>query len=618
MTTRIIHTDTNGESHLPARQKVGQPGSRQIAPVRSFFVEWTDNAGVEESKDLVHLGPAELVREARSADKTMRVAFSHRLATKQISAGEDTCSSGILSLGDPWEWKADDPTGPMGNAASVHFDLRSKRVVVTTSITGLPPVYEWRGTGRTIITSDLCLLASALGSNIWFDAEGVADLCTYGYPVDHRTLFQNTRLCPAATRITIDPDGSHRKERCWSFPSKSPMRNWVDFTELQSESFLAVLRVMDMQRNFLSLTAGLDTRTIVAALAHMDRLIPAYTMSGSNWTVDARAARALSTAYGIEHEVVLLDTEFLRSLPDMAREASRWSGGLASLEQSHEVYLYRKLGQRFSARLSGNMGNQLGRTGVEHVSMRNADPSLLSRDLQNRARRRTLAPWYEKGLREQTVYEFLLQQEVPFTLAGNFSIGHHFAEQQSPYASRKLFELCPLKPVDSQAAAPSSSLHLRLNDLRHRFLGEPEERSFQRHLIRKLGGVAASYPINWGWRAKGGVSVSGASRGLLSLLDAFAVRQQKNSGPVAAVLDKLRITGLHEYRKWGLWMRTALREFTHDTLLAANVQQSGLFDRDVLARMLNDHYRGTANHHRTLVLALDLALAAQEFGASFR
>lgn len=591
---------------------------QDIVEVRSFIAEWRTQPQTGSSPSLIDLSRGELSREVHSADRTLRVAFSPRLTTQQAPSLDGDPESILLSLGDAWEWNGERPPSAMGNAATVDFRAKTKSLAITTSITGMPPVYVWQGVGRTIVTSDLYLLASTLGSALSFDPDGVADLCSYGYPVDYRTLFQNTRLCPAATRLTMRPDGTLSEERCWSFPAESPMRSWEEFTELRASSFVDVLRHMDLQHTFLSLTAGLDTRTILAVLANEGRNIPGYTMTGANWTVDARAAHALSQAYGIPHEIVPLGPDFLRSLPDLTREASRRSGGVASLEQSHDVYLYRFVGSRFSARLSGNMGNQLGRTGVEHVSMRSADSSFLNGDLQARTRERARAPWYEKGLRTKAVYEFLLQQEVPFTLAGNFSIGHYFAVQQSPYASRKLFELCPLRPVDGRSAAPPSSLHLRLNDMRHRFLGEPAERSFQRHLICQMGGVAASYPINWGWRAKGGVSLGGSARGFLSLVDALAVRQQFDSGLPGAVLDGLHIAGLHEYRNWKLWLRTVLRDFVRDTLSSSAIQQSSIFDGKVLAKMVEEHYGEKVNHHRALVLALDLALAVEEFGASSR
>jgi hypothetical protein len=548
-----------------------------------------------------------------------RLSGIYTVRHPSANVGPLTSSSHIrLLYGDPGGFHAGQEAAPMGSAALIEYEPESGEVTLFNSIVGLPPVYLYETEYRRIITSDLFLLAAALPRELSFDPDGVADLCSYGYPVNFRTLYRNVNLTQGGTSIALSATGEIRAERIWQFPDPEPLPDWNSYSSLQEQAFRQVLSEMDLSQAFLSLTAGLDTRTILAVLTGSGRMIPAYTMSGANWSVDARAANALCRAYGIRHEVVLLDNEFLSCLPELVREASRLSGGVASLEQSHDVYLYRKAGPSFSARLSGNMGNQLGRKGVEHVSMRGADTSLLNEDLKNRSRERSRSPWFQEGLSTHAVYEFLLQQEAPFTLAGNFSIGHHFATQLSPYANRALFELCPRQPIETPRTAPSSIWRLRLNDLRHRFLWGPEERSFQRRLIRETGGAVASHPINWGWRAKGGVSPSGAILGMLSMLDALAVRQRLHSGLPGAVLRNARVTGLHEYRDWRLWMRTTLREFVHDTLLSTRVRQSGLFDERVLSQMLEEHYSDKVNHHNALILSLDLGIAVEEFGASYR
>jgi asparagine synthetase B (glutamine-hydrolysing) len=595
----------------------GQSGTHiaKCLPVRCFILEHQDTPTTQASLKSKCSDQPEEWQEAVSVDKRSRIGFFQRVSVDGGAQVRTTLETGTLIIGDLCEWNVKSMPEAMGNAARVHFDMRAGTFSITASITGLPPLYIWQIPGRIIVTSDLYLLAFTLGTSLSFDPEGIADFCCYGYPVNHRTLFRNVRLCAGATRLTITADGQVKTEKSWTFPNETPISSWADFTELQARIFQEVLQRMDLSSAFLSLTAGLDTRTILSALVATGRGVPALTMTGRNWTVDARVAHSLCKAYGIQHEAVLLDDEFLRSLPELSREACRLSGGLASLEQSHEVYLYRKVGRAFTARLSGNMGNQLGRKGVEHVSMRAADPGILNSALKSHIQKRAHSPWYKQGLKTLGIHEFLLQHEALFTLVGNFSIGNHFAVQQTPYASRALFELCPRQPLQANHDGPASALSLRFNDLRHRFFGVPEERSFQRRLIHEKGGVAATYPINWGWRAKGGVSPVGVGRGLFSLLDALAVRQGLDGGLIGNVLNTLRLTGVHEFRRWKLWMRSNLRDFVHDELLSNRVRQSGLFDESALQRALGEHYSDKADHHRELVLALDLALAVQEFGA---
>jgi hypothetical protein len=212
----------------------------------------------------------------------------------------------------------------------------------------------------------------------------------------------------------------------------------------------------------------------------------------------------------------------------------------------------------------------------------------------------------------------LFQQEFPFTQIGNYAIGSFYAVQQSPYASRELIAGCSLQPPKGEASQSMSPLRLRLNDLHHRFLGEPETYSFQRKLIHRLGGFAAKYPINCGWRAKGGVSPVGVLRGCLTVLDAYTERGGWDTGVTGRILKALKITGLHEHRKAKGWLRESMREFAFDVLQSQEAVNSGILNSQTVSRMLEEHYSDRANHHHALVLALDLALAAKNFRATLR
>jgi len=74
----------------------------------------------------------------------------------------------------------------------------------------------------------------------------------------------------------------------------------------------------------------------------------------------------------LPHVVVSLDEQFRRDLPTYVVEASRLSGGLASLGQAHEVYFYRQLKGLGSRRLSGILGNQSDDEAWRELSSRNA------------------------------------------------------------------------------------------------------------------------------------------------------------------------------------------------------------------------------------------------------
>jgi hypothetical protein len=75
------------------------------------------------------------------------------------------------------------------------------------------------------------------------------------------------------------------------------------------------------------------------------------------------------------------------------------------------------------------------------------------------------------------------------------------------------------------------------------------------------------------------------------------------------------VEGVAEITQYPQWLDTVLRDFVNDTLRSRLVTQSGLFDAARIARVSDEHYRGTRSHYDTLVATLDLALAQQVLAA---
>lgn len=516
-----------------------------------------------------------------------------------------------LVVGDDSEYDAAAPEASLAGGVPIRWDERSRALHIVTSIVALPPVYLHRSAAGLAITSDIESLTRLPGVHLAFDARGVTELGRFGHPVEHRTLWRDVELVPGGGRLAVGRDGNTSFLRTWNMPEAPPLDR-AAFIEAQIAAFTDAMRRTDVSRSFLSLTAGLDTRSVFATLADQQRLVPGVTMTGTRRSLDARTAERLCHAYGVPHQLVTLDHAFRRALPRLMETASRLSGGLSSMGQAPEVFLYDALGGSYPARVSGNLGNQVGRGGTEGVSVRGADLGILD------ARLRSPGPggehWLLDHLRQdgRGTTEFIITREIAFSSAGNYSIGNHFAAQQSPYASRALIDTLARKPA--AALAPSGSgLALRLRDLRHRFLGESERVSFQRALVRRIGGPAASIPINWGWRAAGAPSPLGLAMGAATLAGMAARAFGLDDGVLRGPLALTGLPALHDFREARRWLRVDLREFALDTLGAQRLLEAGLFEAARLKRTLDDHFAGRGDSYETVTFALDLALAHQQF-----
>jgi asparagine synthetase B (glutamine-hydrolysing) len=597
-----------GTLHGPATG-VGDVVSSRPLQARSFVVDSSGSgaapiANVEEP--LTALGGPSY--EEWSSDGSMRVQIDFRDADDTGDAGKPS-NTRVIVIGDDSEWS---PAATcLGNAVVMQYNLRQRRVDIYTSITGLPPVFLYEGPSRVVVASDVRSLREWPGVDFAFDPQAVRDVCRIGYPVDFRTLFAGIRVVPGGSVIQVEPHGKVTLRPAWNMPEACPERSWEAYTDLQATLFTDAVRRLDLSATFLSLTAGLDTRAILAALLADGRALSAYTMSWKDRSLDARTARRLCGAYGLTHETVRFDESFTMEFPDRVLEASRLSGGLAATDQATEVAFYHCVGGRWRARLSGHLGNQVGRGGMEQISRRGGDTAMLGEGMR--------LSGADGG--DQRSEDHLpgggslgrlsaLNREVPNALIANYSIGHHFMVQRSPYATRELIEAIGRAPADGHANRPRSPLRMRFLDLRHRFLGDPVHRSFQRKVISRVGGYVATCPVNWGWRVQGGVSPMGAFAGLLAFLDALAASNGLEGGIIGRALETLQIPARHDFRQLRKWCS---REFLYDTLRRRELREEGLFDMRTLERMLDEHFAGVIDHHVKLMLALDLACAQQVF-----
>lgn len=550
---------------------------------------------------------------SRSEDDRLEAAFCLRRGETFPGNGSQSRQAIRLILGDDAEWRESLGETCMAYGTFVEFDTSRGYLKGVTSVVGLPPLFIYRDPALTVITSDLYLLTRISGVNLHFNVQAINDLCRIGHPVSGMTLFSEIALVSGGSSLVLEADGQLRQSPLWAFGRNEEVKDWASYTELQAGAIKRAMDAIDISKSFLSLTAGLDTRAIMAMLVAEKRFLPAYTLTGKTLTLDAMIARNLCRAYDFPHTAVVLGDSFFSDLPMYVTEASRLSGGLASLDQAHEIYFYRSTGRDMAARLSGNLGNQVGRRGVERVSMRNADVSILGDSI-----RRTVGRgdhWYanERSDDGGPDFEFLIRNEIPSSSVANYCIGNYFAIQQSPYANRWVIENVTYMPKPSRGEQKLSVFKLRLRDLKHRFFGDAPEQSFQVRLIRETGGYLASCAINWGWRAKGGVSLKGITYGSLAFLDALASSRRVDSGVIQRSLRAFGITGLQEFKHAGLWLRSYLRDFVYDTLLSFTTRNSGLFHNGNLAKALEEHYSARRSHEKEIVLALDLALAREIF-----
>ena len=474
--------------------------------------------------------------------------------------------------GDGQDWVAADE--PLGQGVRVRRDA-SGAVEVVNSLTGFPPLHAYLRDGLAIVASSLEAVlsrAAELGEALVTDPVGLAEWARIGQPIMHRTLVAGVQVVPAGSRLRLDGHGSWSWGLPWTSASAPPFASMAEYMAAQEEALLAATQRLD-GRMFLSLTAGLDTRAVLALLVRADLTMPCVTISGVADSLDVIGARALCRALGLRHDVVRPDAAFFGDLEALTRDAVRRSGGLAGLEQAMEVYLYRQTDPG-AARLSGNLGNQVGRSGTEGVGQRGLSASLFREPLRRVMNALPARHWHQRILEDGVAPALaLIQRESLFASLGNAAIGSTLATQRSPYADRRVIEQ---KLREPRTADPAASTRWR--DLRHRFLGPDARDSFQRAIIVRTGGPVAHIPVNWGAVPAGGLSPRYVMLGLGSALDAVLSKETRTMRRFRWARPALRVQGLSGFRAEPFWAHPHGHALVMDTMSDAVRTEHPWFD----------------------------------------
>ena len=550
-----------------------------------------------------------------SSNKLIEVLLVTRQNNQKLNSKNNGKCIHLL-LGDDTEVQNIYKNKFLANCIIIKIDLCRNSIELHTSIVGLPPIYFLETKQFFIITSDIHLLSKEKEIELTFDYKSVYELGFIGHPVDYRTLFKNLKMVEPGSRLYYSEYDGLSITKGWSFKFKNKEIKREEYLRQQIETFDNIIRTMNLSDNFLSLTAGLDTRAIFAGIIKDGINIPAFTITGKRHTLDARIAKKLCQNYGYKHNLITLGKSFIDELPYLSYESSKLSGGLSSLKQAHEVYFYKKIPNFFKARLSGNLGNQIGRFGTEGVSLRNAEMDIINKDILLHCDIDN-SHWFKKtNLSNIEKYiHFLLQKEIPFSSAANYTIGNNFLVQKSPYANYQLIEIAENMPFDLSVIQGLSIRNIHFNDLKHRFIGESDRSSFQMKYIKNVGGYVAQCPINWGMNANRTITLYGLFYGGLSIMDIMHAKKGNYNKAIKRMGEILGVTGVHIFYPTADILFNRLKDFVFDTLLSQNIVDSSVFNKNNLRKEIAKFYASKGKNENTLLYALDIAIAMQEFKA---
>ena len=175
------------------------------------------------------------------------------------------------------------------------------------------------------------------------DPQRLAEQLRYNCSTGDRSLFAGVSLLPHASAWEFAQGAQPRRNSYFSYAPWEQQSSLEDapflerFADVVSRVFPAYAAAPSAVA--VSLTAGLDTRAILAALKDVSSAMPCYTFCGP-WRelYDVQTARQLTAVHGQPFSTIAADQRFLGRFGDFATRAVHVSDGGHDAFGAHDIY----------------------------------------------------------------------------------------------------------------------------------------------------------------------------------------------------------------------------------------------------------------------------------------
>jgi asparagine synthase (glutamine-hydrolysing) len=464
----------------------------------------------------------------------------------------------------------------------VVVNLRSGKITLFNDRYGMGRIYFHEGKDEFLFGSEAKSLLKARPVLRAIGQENLAEYLRFNCVTRNKTLFPNVFLLPNASAWEFDHSVVPRKRRYFDFseweqqPTLSSEEFYSKFCDTVSRVFPTYLQGPGMVA--FSLTAGLDTRAIMASLGERIGALPGYTFGG-NWgeLFDIRTGRKLAKIYNQPFRVIHADEAFLKGFSDFATRTVHISDGTHDAFDAHDVYLNQVAREIAPVRLTGKFGSEV-------VRVRNLVPFMAyQRDLLRPELLSIVEALRPFAQARQAIHPLtrVVSEEIPLHEFGRVAIEQSQLVLRTPYMDNELVRLMFQAPTGVRAAGNLQEEYVR--DRNPQFAEIPTNLGrFVSH-SRLVTQVAYS----WLWALfKVEYIYLYATPHWLTRLD--------------RTLGKLRLervlSGRQKWEGYRIWAKTNFADFIRQTLLNPGTHYTHYFEKAVVERMVRRHTAGTHNY----------------------
>jgi asparagine synthase (glutamine-hydrolysing) len=471
------------------------------------------------------------------------------------------------------------------------IDKKQSRAFLFNDRYGAERIYWHETRDATYFASEAKAILRILPELRAFDQEGVAQFLTFGCTLGQRTLFRGVELLPGASVWSFENGKCQKKKyflpETWE---SQPILSAEAFQARLQETFKSVLpRYFESDSRIgISLTAGLDSRMIMACLPNGGEKPVCYTFAGPKQdTMDARLARRVAKICGLEHEILRLNGDFFWDFAAYADRTVYITDGCLGALGAHEIYLNRQARQLAPVRLTGVFGGEILR-GVSMFKPFRLSPGLVNPDLDQSLN--SLAQQWTRN--NQHPVTFTAFREVPEKRFGTPAAARSQLTFRTPYLDNEIVALA--------YRAPES---LRRSPLLAWWLVERNSQALS-HIPTDMGIVAKANPL------------AAAPRRIVSKVvckldylyaEGLPHRLSSFDGLFDLVDSGAKLFGWHKFLHYRRWFRRELAHYVTGILTEVQTRHSPFWNSGFLERLANEHINGRMNyvHEIDAVLTLD-------------
>jgi asparagine synthase (glutamine-hydrolysing) len=475
-------------------------------------------------------------------------------------------------------------------------DLRSGKITLFNDRYGMGRVYIYEGKDEFLFASEAKSLLKVRPVLRDIEQESLAEYLRFNCVTRNKTLFRNMLLLPNASAWEFDHSAVPKKRGYFDFGE------WERQPRLKAEEFYpkfadTVSRVFPRYlqgpgKAAFSLTAGLDTRAIMAAVCGQNGTLPCYTFGG-NWgeLFDVRAARKIAKLCNQSFEVIRADKVFLNRFAEFAERTVYISDGTHCAFDAHDVYLNSVAREIAPVRLTGKFGSEVVRV-RKLVPFMNYRAEFLRPELRSLVD--ALRP-FSQVCKSGHPLTRVVSEEIPGAEFGRVAVEQSQLVLRTPYMDNELVKLMFQSPAGVRVEG----------NLQEQFVREqnPQLAEIPTNLGRFVSDsrLVTKLAYTWYWALfKVEYIYLYATPHWLTCLD--------------RKLGKLRleqiVTGRQKWEGYRIWAKTEFADFIRQSLLNPGAYYARYFEKAAVERMVTCHLAGTHNYVNEINRALTVELIA--------